>query len=189
MNAMTGSDFTCYPASSQVEKDFYNLLEVYLDAVFFPELRELSFLQEGHRLEFENPNDPNTPLVYRGIVYNEMKGSLSSPETRLWHAIMKTLTPELPYAYNSGGSPEEIPSLSYEELKVFHQKYYHPSHCLFYFYGNLPIEKHLDFIEKKALEQVEEVPDLPPIPHQKRFTKEQIYRETYPLQTMIVCTK
>src|SRR3990167_5771332 len=132
MNAMTGSDFTCYPASSQVEKDFYNLLEVYLDAVFFPELKELSFLQEGHRLEFENPNDPTTPLVYRGIVFNEMKGSLSSPETRLWHAIMKSLTPELPYAYNSGGSPDEIPSLTYEALKVFHQKYYHPSHCLFY---------------------------------------------------------
>ena len=183
MNAMTGSDFTCYPASSQVEKDFYNLLEVYLDAVFFPELKELSFLQEGHRLEFENPNDPTTPLVYRGIVFNEMKGSLSSPETRLWHAIMKSLTPELPYAYNSGGSPDEIPSLTYEALKVFHQKYYHPSHCLFYFYGNLPIEKHLDFIEKHALEHVLEVPKLPPIPHQKRFTKEQIYRETYPLQS------
>jgi len=77
MNAMTGADFTCYPAASQVEKDFYNLLEVYLDAVFYPELKEMSFLQEGHRLEL----DPN--LVYKGVVYNEMKGALNSCDGRL----------------------------------------------------------------------------------------------------------
>src|SRR4029078_88346 len=83
MNALTGSDFTCYPASSQVPKDFYNLLEVYLDAVFYPSLNELSFLQEGHRLEFAIPTDPATPLEYKGIVFNEMKGAMSSPSARL----------------------------------------------------------------------------------------------------------
>src|SRR5579872_427466 len=78
MNAMTGQDFTCYPASSQVEKDFYNLLEVYIDAVFYPELKRVSFLQEGHRLEFSE----HKTLQFQGVVYNEMKGSLSSPESR-----------------------------------------------------------------------------------------------------------
>ncbi|WP_323680008.1 hypothetical protein, partial [Exiguobacterium indicum] len=90
---LTGPDFTCYPAASQVPKDFYNLLEVYLDAVFHPELKDLSFLQEGHRLEFQNPEDSSSPLVFKGIVFNEMKGSLSSPMSRLWENMMKQLFP------------------------------------------------------------------------------------------------
>ncbi len=174
MNAMTGADFTCYPASSQVEKDFYNLLEVYLDAVFYPELKEMSFLQEGHRFEF----DPD--LMYKGIVYNEMKGSLSSPETRFWHAITKYLTPDLTYAFNSGGAPSEIPSLTYQGLKDFHSTYYHPSRCVFFFYGDLPLEKHLDFISKNALKGVEKLPHLPKIPKQKRFEKPITKQGYYP---------
>ncbi len=141
MNALTGQDFTCYPASSQVEKDFYNLLEVYLDAVFFPELKKMSFHQEGHRLQFAEGK-----LQFQGVVYNEMKGAMTSSESRLWQAIAKHLLPNLPYAYNSGGDPLEIPSLSYEELLEFHRAFYHPSRCLFFFYGNLPLHKHLDFI-------------------------------------------
>lgn len=181
MNAMTGSDFTCYPASSQVEKDFYNLLEVYLDAVFQPELKELSFLQEGHRLEFADPKNPKSALEYKGIVFNEMKGSMSSPDSRLWHAMMESLCPDLPYAYNSGGDPKEIPDLTYEGLLSFHKKYYHPSRCLFFFYGNLPLQKHLDFITEKTLKEVPKLPALPPIPLQPRF-KEPIYRELrYPV--------
>lgn len=174
MNAMTGADFTCYPASSQVEKDFYNLLEVYLDAVFFPELKELSFLQEGHRLEL----DPD--LVYKGVVYNEMKGSLSNPETRLWHEITKYLTPDLTYAFNSGGDPAEIPNLTWEELKAFHATYYHPSRCIFFFYGNLSLEKHLDFITKNALKGVKKLPPLEKIPKQKRFSKPIVEEGTFP---------
>ena len=96
MNALTGQDFTCYPASSQVEKDFYNLLEVYLDAVFHPELKKKSFLQEGHRLEFAEPKNPKSPLLFQGVVYNEMKGALSSSESRLWEEMMKHLTHDLP---------------------------------------------------------------------------------------------
>src|SRR3972149_9198043 len=91
MNAFTGSDFTCYPASSPIEKDFYHLLHVYIDAVFHPELKKLSFLQEGWRLEFTDPKDPKTPLQYKGIVFNEMKGSFASPMTRLWDVVMKKL--------------------------------------------------------------------------------------------------
>jgi Zn-dependent M16 (insulinase) family peptidase len=169
MNAMTGSDFTCYPAASQVEKDFYNLLDVYIDAVFRPELKELSFLQEGHRLEFEDPADPKSPLVYKGIVFNEMKGSLSSIDSRLWHTMLEVLCPDLPYAHNSGGDPKEIPKLTYEELLLFHKTYYHPSRCLFFFYGNLPLKRHLDTIAQKALAGVKKEVPLPPIPKQERF--------------------
>ncbi|MCB1107824.1 MAG: insulinase family protein [Chlamydiia bacterium] len=174
MNAMTGADFTCYPASSQVEKDFYNLLEVYLDAVFYPELKEMSFLQEGHRFEF----DPN--LIYKGVVYNEMKGSLSNPETRLWQEITKYLTPDLTYAFNSGGDPLDIPHLTWDALKKFHSTYYHPSRAIFFFYGNLPLEKHLDFISKNALEGAEKLPPLEKIPKQKRFSKPIIKKGIYP---------
>lgn len=174
MNAMTGADFTCYPAASQVEKDFYNLLEVYLDAVFYPELKEMSFLQEGHRLEL----DPN--LVYKGVVYNEMKGSLSNPETRLWHELTKYLTPDLTYAFNSGGNPEEIPNLTWKQLKEFHATYYHPSRCIFFFYGNLSLENHLDFVEKNALKGVKKLPLLKKIPKQKRFKKPETREGKYP---------
>ncbi len=171
MNALTGADFTCYPASSQVEKDFYNLLDVYLDAVFKPLLSQMSFLQEGHRLEFLNPEDPNSPLLFKGIVFNEMKGAMATGEARLSEAIMHALFPNLTYGVNSGGEPKEIPSLTYEELKAFHSKFYHPSQCLFFFYGNLPIEKHLDFLEEHALKGVQKAPPLPFLPKQPRFKK------------------
>lgn len=180
MNAFTGADFTCYPAASQVPQDFYNILDVYLDAVFHPNLNEYSFLQEGHRLEFSNPEDPSSPLEYKGIVYNEMKGAMSSPDRRLHDAFDHALFPDLTYGVNSGGEPAVIPELTYEELKTFHQRYYHPSRCLFYFYGDLPIERHLDFINEKALEGVEKTTPIPHIPKQKRFTNESDRTIGYP---------
>lgn len=178
MNALTGSDFTCYPAASQVPKDFYNLLEVYLDAVFHPNLKELSFLQEGHRLEFAVPTDPSTPLERKGIVFNEMKGVLSSASARLSEAINETLFPNVMYGVNSGGDPKDIPKLTYQELKDFHEKFYHPSRCLFFFYGNMPLEGHLDFIAEHTLSKTQKVDPLPPIPLQKRF-KAPVYRDLY----------
>lgn len=176
MNAMTGSDFTCYPAASQVPKDFYNLLEVYLDAVFFPKLDKLSFLQEGHRLDFEDSN-----LCFKGIVFNEMKGSLSNPQNRLWQSLMEHLVPDLIYRHNSGGDPKDIPKLSYQKLIDFHQNFYHPSRCLFYFYGNLPLEKHLDFIASEVLDQSNKLPPLRPLAKQKRFKKQRHFTCQYPL--------
>lgn len=181
MNALTGQDFTCYPASSQVEKDFYNLLEVYLDAVFHPELKKNSFLQEGHRLEFVDSQNPKGPLQYQGIVYNEMKGAMSSLDSRLWQALSKHLTPDLPYAHNSGGDPKEIPSLSYEELVEFHQNFYHPSRCLFFFYGNLPLAKHLDFLTERAFSGVQKIAPLPPLALQKRHTAPLQVTDRYPI--------
>lgn len=176
MNALTGQDFTCYPASSQVEKDFYNLLEVYLDSVFHPELKHLSFLQEGHRLEMVDNS-----LQFQGIVYNEMKGAMSSVDSRLWEALSKRLVPDLPYAYNSGGSPKEIPDLTYQQLLEFHQEFYHPSRCLFFFYGNLPLIKHLDFIEKE-LSRAAKMPPFPPLKLQPRFESYVKAVDFYPVQ-------
>lgn len=176
MNALTGQDFTCYPASSQVEKDFYNLLEIYLDAVFQPELKYLSFLQEGHRLEWTDQT-----LQFQGVVYNEMKGVMASSDSRLWEALATHLTPDLPYAHNSGGNPKEIPSLTYEELLSFHKNFYHPSRCLFFFYGNLSLEKHLDFITKHALEGVQKIAPIPPLPLQKRYETPIIAKAPYPI--------
>lgn len=181
MNALTGADFTCYPAASQVEKDFYNLLDVYIDAVFHPELKEVSFLQEGHRLEFAEPTNPESPLEYKGIVLNEMKGSLASADSRLWHEMMAALFPDLTYGFNSGGDPKDIPSLTYEELIAFHETYYSPSRCLFFFYGNLPLKRHLDFIQEKVLKHAVKEPPLPPIPLQKRFTAPKRVHKSFPI--------
>lgn len=181
MNALTGSDFTCYPAASQVPKDFYNLLEVYLDAVFHPNLNHLSFLQEGHRLEFEIPNDPASPLVHKGVVFNEMKGALSSPGARLAEEMHAALFPNNTYGINSGGNPSVIPELTYEELKDFHRQFYNPSRCLFFFYGNMNLEDHLDFITKHALKGLEKVPELPPIPLQPRFSEPRRFTAAYPI--------
>jgi Zn-dependent M16 (insulinase) family peptidase len=181
MNALTGSDFTCYPAASQIHKDFYNLLEVYLDAVFHPNLSELSFLQEGCRLEFATPDNPNSPLEYKGIVYNEMKGALSSATARMIEALNAALFPDVTYGYNSGGDPKVIPSLTYQELKDFHQTYYHPSRCLFFFYGDMPLEDHLDFIATHTLNATKKAPRLPSVVSQPRFTKP-VYQELkYPV--------
>ncbi len=182
MNALTGADFTCYPAATQVINDFYNLLDVYLDAVFHPELNYLSFLQEGHRLEFLDNEDPSSPLEYKGIVFNEMKGAMSSANARLSEALNAALFPDLTYGYNSGGDPQNIPSLTYEELKEFHRYYYHPSRCLFFFYGNQSLAGHLDFISSHTLKETKKVSPLPPIPKQKRFTERKYVNAHYPIQ-------
>ena len=181
MNAHTTPDYTCYPAASQVENDFYNLLEVYVDAVFKPELKELSFLQEGHRLEFADLKDPSSPLEYKGIVFNEMKGAMSSPIARLWQQIMTSLFPDVLYRHNYGGDPVDIPSLTYQGLLDFHKAYYDPARCTFCFYGNIPLEKHLDFIEKNALKNVKSKEPLDYNPMQKKFAKPVEHVMHYPI--------
>lgn len=181
MNALTGSDFTCYPAASQVPKDFYNILEVYLDAVFRPKLDPLSFLQEGHRLEFEKPDDPSSPLEYKGIVFNEMKGAMGSPTSRLLEAVNQALFPDITYGFNSGGDPKVIPELTYEELLQFHKSFYHPSHCLFFFYGDMPLEKHLDFIAKNTLDRANKGDPIPAVPLQPRFDETRYVAFSYPI--------
>jgi Zn-dependent M16 (insulinase) family peptidase len=155
MNAFTSSDWTAYPFASQNVKDFNNLMDVYLDAVFFSRLHELDFAQEGHRLEFETPSDPQTNLVYKGVVFNEMKGSMSSPVNTLWHVLSSHLYPTTTYHYNSGGEPADIPTLSYEELKAFYATHYHPSNAVFMTYGTIPAVDHQTRFEEKALSRFE----------------------------------
>ncbi|XP_030055213.1 presequence protease, mitochondrial-like [Microcaecilia unicolor] len=129
MNALTAADYTLYPFSTQNSKDFQNLLSVYLDAVFFPRLQELDFWQEGWRLEHENPTDAHSPLVFKGIVFNEMKGAFTSSESVFTQKLQNKLLPDHTYAVVSGGDPTYIPDLTWEQLKQFHATHYHPSNA------------------------------------------------------------
>uniref|UniRef100_A0A665XEJ9 Presequence protease, mitochondrial n=1 Tax=Echeneis naucrates TaxID=173247 RepID=A0A665XEJ9_ECHNA len=168
MNAFTASDYTMYPFSTQNGKDFQNLLSVYLDAVFFPSLREQDFWQEGWRLENENPTDPSSRLVFKGVVFNEMKGAFSDNERLYAQHLQNKLYPDHTYSVVSGGEPLAIPDLSWEQLKHFHATHYHPSNARFFTYGDLPLEQHLKQIEEEALSKFERInPNtaVPPQPH------------------------
>ncbi len=155
MNAFTSSDWTAYPFASQNRKDFDNLLDVYLDAVFFSRLDPLDFAQEGHRVEFASPDDPASDLVFKGVVFNEMKGAMSSVSSVLWNTLCEHLFPGTTYHYNSGGDPEHIPDLSYEQLKAFYRSHYHPSNAIFMTFGNIPAGEHQSVFEARALGQFE----------------------------------
>uniref|UniRef100_A0A3B1K4R2 Presequence protease, mitochondrial n=1 Tax=Astyanax mexicanus TaxID=7994 RepID=A0A3B1K4R2_ASTMX len=151
MNAFTASDYTMYPFSTQNAKDFQNLLSVYLDAVFFPCLRELDFWQEGWRLENENPTNPSSSLVFKGVVFNEMKGVFSDNERVYAQHLQNKLLPDHTYSVVSGGEPLAITDLTWEQLKHFHATHYHPSNARFFTYGDLPLEQHLKQIQEEAL--------------------------------------
>lgn len=151
MNAMTSSDWTTYLFSTRNHKDFENLLGVYLDAAFFPLLTKQSFLRDGWRLEYSDPADSSSELKLQGVVYNEMKGAMSSAGSVLWRSLGKALYPDLTYANNSGGAPEHIPELTYDNLKAFHAAHYHPSNAYFYTYGKEPLPWLLEQIESKVL--------------------------------------
>ena len=169
MNAITGSDFTLYPAASCVKKDFFNLLDVYLDAVFYPNLKELSFLQEGWRYEFETPEDPTSDLTFSGIVFNEMKGAYASVDERIFHTLFEHTFADITYGVDSGGDPKVIPTLTHEELKAFHEKFYAPSRCTFYLYGDNDLAEELDFLEEKVLKNEKALEPLASIPKQNAF--------------------
>ena len=151
MNAFTSSDWTAYPFASQNRKDFSNLLDVYLDAVFFSRLDPLDFAQEGHRVEFEDSTNTDSKLVYKGVVFNEMKGAMSSVPSTLWGKLCEHLFPTSTYHYNSGGEPEHIPDLSYQQLVNFYRSHYHPSNAIFMTYGDIPAHEHQAVFEERAL--------------------------------------
>jgi len=151
MNAMTSSDWTAYPFASQNRKDFQNLLEVYLDAVFFSRLDPLDFAQEGHRLEFSDPDNPDSTLEFKGVVFNEMKGAMSSVTSTLWHTLTKYLYPTTTYHFNSGGEPDCIPNLSYTQLLEFYRSHYHPSNAIFLTFGDIPVGELQEKIQALAL--------------------------------------
>ncbi len=151
MNAFTASDWTAYPFASQSRKDFSNLLDVYLDAAFFPQLLELDFAQEGCRIELDNPDDPDARLVYKGVVFNEMKGAMSSPERVLWEQLSKHIFPTNAYHFNSGGDPAHIPDLTWKQLRDFHAQHYHPSNAIFMTFGNIPAHDHQALFQDRVL--------------------------------------
>ncbi|ONI39524.1 peptidase M16 [Candidatus Epulonipiscium fishelsonii] len=170
LNAMTYPDKTLYPISSQNDTDFRNLMDVYLDAVFFPNIYKTPYLlmQEGWRFDLE---DIDAPLEYKGVVYNEMKGAFSSPEQLLFTRIDEGLFPNSPYQYESGGMPEDIIDLTYENYIAYHKKYYHPSNCYICLYGNIDIKETLHFIDKEYLSHFDYQEINSQIPMQPAFDK------------------
>ena len=181
MNAFTASDWTLYPFATQNRKDFYNLLDVYLDAVFFPRLEAASFRQEGHRFEYESDDQGRDTLVYKGVVFNEMKGAMSSPDQVLARSLLNALYPDTTYRHNSGGDPQVIPELTLDALRQFHQRHYHPSNAFFYSYGNMPLEDHLAFIEAKVLRRFDAIDPQTTVPPQPRWHTPRQATYTYPL--------
>ena len=187
INAMTSSDFTCYPVSSNVKKDLFNLAEVYFDAVFHPLLTENTFRREGHHLAPADPDDPTGDLQITGIVYNEMKGAFSDPEARLYRSMANKLLPDTLYACESGGDPVAIPDLTYAQLKAFHETYYHPSNGYFVLYGDIPTKDHLAFLADK-LDNIPKNPASaalrplrPEVTHQPKWDTPRTITDTYPV--------
>lgn len=154
LNALTFPDKTIYPVSSRNEKDFKNLMDVYMDAVFYPVMKKdrRIFMQEGWHYELENAEDE---LNIKGVVYNEMKGAYSVPETTLYYRVNNALCPDTVYAMESGGEPYEIPNLTYENFCDFHSKYYHPSNSYIYLYGDCDMEERLEFLDREYLSNFE----------------------------------
>ena len=186
MNAMTASDFTCYPFSTMNRVDYNNLLSVYLDACFFPKIKEGDFSQEGHRFEFAKMDDPTSDLIYKGIVFNEMKGAMGSQSARYGRELGANLFPTSTYHWNSGGDPVNIPDLTYEQLKAFHALHYHPSNAKFYTYGDLPLEETLQKIEDLALHRFDRL-DVSKliVEDEKRFKAPQAVQVTVPADAIV----
>ena len=170
LNAMTYPDKTVYPIASTNEKDFENLMNVYMDAVLYPNCirDERTFLQEGWHYEL---TEEQGPLTLNGVVYNEMKGAFSNPESVLERYTMHALFPDTTYGNESGGDPEEIPNLSYEAFCAFHQRYYHPSNSYIILYGDLDMEEKLAWLDREYLQDFDSIDPDSEIQVQKPFRK------------------
>ncbi len=170
LNAMTYPDKTMYPVASCNDQDFQNLMHVYLDAVFYPNIykEEKIFRQEGWHYEME---DMDAPLKLNGVVYNEMKGAFSSADEVVDREIFNTLFPDTSYGVESGGDPQVIPELSYEEFLQFHSTYYHPSNAYIYLYGKMDMTEKLEWMDAQYLSQFEKITVDSAIPLQKSFGK------------------
>ncbi len=170
LNAMTYPDKTVYPIASCNNKDFQNLMHVYMDAVMYPNIykEEKIFRQEGWHYELESEDDQ---LTYNGVVYNEMKGAFSSPEGVLDREILNSLCPDTAYGKESGGDPLEIPQLTYEDFIAFHKEYYHPSNSYIYLYGDMDMEERLEWLDKEYLSKYEAITVHSEMGEQKPFEK------------------
>jgi len=168
MNAMTGPDYTMYIFSTCNQQDYANLMNVYLDSAFNPLLREQDFLQEGWRLENDDLADSESPFVIKGVVFNEMKGYYSDSQGLFNQKLVNNMLPGHTYGNSSGGFPLDIPSLSWEQLKEFHAKHYHPSNAKIISYGDYPLEKHLEMVDS-YLEPFTYLEMDTSVPSQKRW--------------------
>lgn len=182
LNAMTFSDKTIYPLASKNEKDFLNLMDVYLDAVFYPNIYSQPeiLMQEGWHYELENKEDK---LTYKGVVYNEMKGAFSSPEGCLMRKIQESLFPDTSYGVESGGDPEFIPDLTQTEFIEFHKKYYHPSNSYIFLYGDGDIDKQLQFISEEYLNDFDKIVVESAIKLQQPFSSMKEVKIEYPISS------
>ena len=182
INAMTAQAYTVYPVASNVKKDFFNLGEVYLDAVFHPELKEDTFKREGHHLTLADNADLASPLKVSGIVYNEMKGAYSSPESLMYELVGNHLYPDTPLGRNSGGDPERIPELTYQQFQQFHAERYHPSNALIYIYGDIPTAEHFNFLSP-VLNGFQRRETHLTTPRQSRWPEPRGIEKEYPIGT------
>lgn len=180
INAFTYPDKTIYPVASQVRTDFFNLARVYTDLVLNPRLLKETFSQEGHHLEFVNQEDTDSDLTISGIVYNEMKGAYSSPDALMYKVIQEHLYPDTPYSFDSGGNPEDIPLLSYEQFRAFHRAYYSPTNARFFLYGDIPTADHLAFLAE-MLAGFDRVDVDSTIKSQTKWRKPLSIHGTYPI--------
>lgn len=180
LNAMTYPDKTVYPVASTNDKDFDNLIDVYMDAVFHPNIykHEEIFRQEGWHYEME---DKDSPLTINGVVYNEMKGAFSSPDDVLEREITHSLYPDTTYGVESGGDPKDIPTLTYEEYKAFHQRYYHPSNSYIYIYGDCDMAQKLDYLDREYLSHYDAIDPKTEIKQQAPFDKQHEESIAYPV--------
>ncbi|MCR5093568.1 MAG: insulinase family protein [Lachnospiraceae bacterium] len=180
LNAMTYPDKTVYPVASCNDTDFRNLMHVYLDAVFYPNIykEKKIFEQEGWHYEMESADDE---LKINGVVYNEMKGAFSSPDEVLDRQVLNSLYPETTYAIESGGDPEVIPELTYEAYLDFHRRYYHPSNSYIYLYGNMDVEERLTFLDEAYLSHFDALSVDSEVPLQKPFDRAREVEKYYPI--------
>ena len=180
LNAITYPDKTIYPVASCNEQDFQNLMHVYMDAVFYPNIykKEEIFKQEGWHYELESEE---AELKINGVVYNEMKGAFSSPEQQLFRTIQNALFPDTAYGVESGGDPDFIPDLSYEEFLNFHSRYYHPSNSYIYLYGDLDVTEKLNWLDMEYLKDFSDEPVDSEIKYQAPFTQRRDIEAKYSL--------
>ncbi|MBA4388420.1 MAG: hypothetical protein C0404_10600 [Verrucomicrobia bacterium] len=180
INAMTASTYTVYPIASNVKKDFFNLAEVYVDAVFHPELKEETFRREGHHLTLADNNNLNSALSIKGIVYSEMKGAYSSPESLVYRHTLAGILPDTPMGCDSGGDPDSIPKLTYRQFKKFHKDYYHPGNSLIFIYGDIPTLEHLRFLSPALTKYNRQTPKIA-VPAQPRWSAPRRLEEAFPI--------
>lgn len=180
INAFTYPDKTIYPVASQIKTDFFNLARVYTDLVLHPRMLKETFFQEGHHLEFSVTDDLSSDLVISGIVYNEMKGAYSSSDSIIYKVLQENIYPDSIYAFDSGGDPDVIPTLTYEQFREFHRTYYSPTNARFFIYGDITTSEHLFFLAE-MLSGFERVEIDSSIKNQKRLTAPRVVQSTYPI--------